>query len=163
MKSPSHSGWKQYVSLRKSCSKMVHRKKKEAWDGFLGKFDEAYKGNHKMMWSLVKRLVPSANKVSLQPIKDSKGTLATSEEEISEAWAQHQAKLGTPTRHELQDDAFTSEVEKEVEELVSIAESQVGRSLPSRRSRRRRSLSTTTRQAQRMGQKTPCSNAAGTQ
>ena len=53
----------------------------------------------------------------------------TSEEEVNEAWAQHQAKLGTSTRHELQDDAFTSEVEKEVEELVSIAESQVGQAL----------------------------------
>ena len=38
-------------------------------------------------------------------------------------------QLGTPTRHELQDDAFTSEVEKEVEELVSIAESQVEQAL----------------------------------
>jgi len=167
MKSPSHSGWKQYVSLRKSCSKMVHRKKKEAWDGFLGKFDEAYKGNHKMMWSLVKRLVPSANKVSLQPIKDSKGTLATSEEEISEAWAQHQAKLGTPTRHELQDDAFTSEVEKEVEELVSIAESQVGQALDAEFTIKEIEEATESLNYYKAGAadgtKNPCSNAAGTQ
>ena len=108
---------------------MVHRKKKEAWDGFLGKFDEAYRGNHKMMWNLVKRLVPGANKASLQPIKDSDGVLATSEEEIREAWAQHQAKLGTPTRDAFQDDVFTSAVEREVVELVNKAERQVHQAL----------------------------------
>jgi len=122
--SPKVERWQDFTKARTRCGRAIKKKKAGLWQEFIDKFDDAYKGNHKMMWNLVRRLVPSSNKISMQPIKGKDGQLATSEEEIMEAWADHQSKLGTPSRHPLQDDQFTAEVEEEVVRLVETAKDQ---------------------------------------
>jgi hypothetical protein len=124
VESPKLELWQDFTKARTRCGKAIKKKKAGLWQEFLDKFDDAYKGNHKIMWNLVRRLVPSSNKISLQPIKDKNGILATSEEEIMEAWADHQSSLGTPSRHPLQDDQFTREVEEEVVRLTEEAKTQ---------------------------------------
>ena len=121
---PKKERWQDFTKARGKCGKAIKKKKAGLWQEFIDGFDKAYKGNHKMMWNLVRRLVPSSNKISMQPIKGKNGQLATSEEEIMEAWADHQSKLGTPSRHPLQDDQFTAEVEEEVARLVETAKDQ---------------------------------------
>jgi endonuclease/exonuclease/phosphatase family metal-dependent hydrolase len=121
---PNVELWQQFTKARTRCGRAIKKKKTGLWQEFLDKFDDAYKGNHKMMWNLVHRLVPSSNKISIQPIKDKNGKLATSEQEIMEAWADHQSSLGTPSRHPLQDDQFTKEVEDEVVRLAEQAKEQ---------------------------------------
>ena len=124
MTSPKLERWQEFTKARTRCGKAIKKKKAGLWQEFIEKFDDAYKGNHKIMWNLVRRLVPSSNKIPVQPIKGKDGQLATSEEEILEAWANHQSKLGTPSRHSLQDDVFTAEVEEEVARLVETAKDQ---------------------------------------
>ena len=60
------------------------------------------------------RLVPNGKKATMAPILGQDGKLATSEEEIMEAWGDHQERLGTPSRHPMQDDMFGEWVENEL-------------------------------------------------
>ena len=107
--------WNRFVKLRKECNALIRRKKSAQWDQYLAEMDRAYRRDHKQLWRLVRRLVPSKGKAEVSPIQKQDGSLAESEEEIIDAWAAHQEKLGTPIVDPGWDADFTSRVEEEVE------------------------------------------------
>ena len=69
------------------------------------------------MWNLVKRLLPASDRVAVRPVVKSNGAMASSEEEIVEAWAEHQERLGTPKDDPLWDAEFAKRVEDRLREL----------------------------------------------
>ena len=93
---------------------MVRSKKQADWGKFLGRIEDAYKNDHRQLWQLIERLLPSGNKAEVAPARGKDGIMAKSEEEIMEVWAEHQEFLGTPCAHELEDVAFAEETRKMV-------------------------------------------------
>ena len=93
------------------CSRrLVKRKKSEEWKTFLERIEKAYKEDHRQLWQLVNRLVPSGKKAEVAPMRDREGRMAKSEEEIMEVWASHLESLGTQRTHELEDTEFAERV-----------------------------------------------------
>jgi hypothetical protein len=111
------SYWKTFQKLRRDCKKAICEKKRLQWNGYLDDLDGARKNNHQLMWSLMKRLVPSNNKVSISPILNSCGVLACSEEEIVEAWTDHQKDLATPRVETWHDKEFGADIKEDLEGL----------------------------------------------
>ena len=58
----------------------------------------------------------------MEPVRNKDGVLAESEEQILEAWGDHQEKLGTPTTHALEDSAFDLRVDEHVRAAESLNE-----------------------------------------
>ena len=96
-------------------------KKRQDWAKFMQRMEDAYKNDHRQLWQLVQRLVPSGKKASVVPVRGKDGTLARSEEQILEVWAEHQEFLGTPKAHELQDTDFAERVSKQVNDCMWLS------------------------------------------
>ena len=60
--------YKKFTALRKNCRKLTRVKKKEKWEEYLDDLESAYKGDHKRLWKLVKRLIPDNGKTTVSPI-----------------------------------------------------------------------------------------------
>ncbi len=84
-----HGDYKKFTTLRQICRKLTRKKKREKWEEYLEEMEAAYSSDHRRLWKLVKRLIPSNDKSGISPIDKPDGSLATSEEEIREAWAAH--------------------------------------------------------------------------
>jgi exonuclease III len=113
--------WKTYTRARRACKRFVMRKKKELWAKFMAKIEDAYENDHKELWRLVKRLAPTGTKVSVAPVRDAAGKLAKSEEAILDVWGVYQAKLGTPSVHELEDTGFADRVRTQVQQFEQLS------------------------------------------
>ena len=68
--------YKKFSTLRKKCRKLVKKKKSEKWEEYLDDMESAYRGDHRRLWKLVKRLIPGNDKSSISPIDKSDGSLA---------------------------------------------------------------------------------------
>jgi hypothetical protein len=115
----TEANWSEFRKLRSACSRLVHRKKKEDWDRYLDKLEDSFHNDHKQLWRMIHRLVPSSARATASPILRNDGSLAMSEEQILDAWADYREELGKPRTHPLQDHASTEEVDEEVERLVA--------------------------------------------
>ena len=69
------------------------------------------------MWTKIRKLVPSSDRVSVTPIVGEDGKLANSEDEILEAWAAHREELGTPGENPLWNKEFTERIEQQAREI----------------------------------------------
>jgi hypothetical protein len=99
LKDDDEPTWKTYARARRACKR---------------KIEDAYENDHKELWRLVKRLAPTGTKVSVVPVRDAAGKLAKSEEAILDVYGVYQAKLGTPSVHELEDTGFADRVRTQV-------------------------------------------------
>jgi len=106
--------WASYRRARRHVRRIVKAKKREDWKGYVKDIEEAYKNDHRRLWQLVKRLVPSGKKAVLEPIRRPDGTFAKTEEEILKEWGDHQARLGKPSVDSHDDGEFTAEVERQM-------------------------------------------------
>ena len=93
--------WNTFKQLRRKCKKIIRRKKREHWGQFLEQLETAYKDDHKMLWTMIRKLIPSSDRVAIEPMITQNGELADSEEQIVEAWRAHQQALGTPLGHRI--------------------------------------------------------------
>ena len=116
----SSENWKEFCRLRKLAKRMVMVKKRADWAKFMQRIEDAYKNNHKQLWQLIDRLMPSGKKLAVAPVRGKNGALARSEEQIMDVWAEHQESLGTPVVHELQDTDFARRVRTQVEHCEKI-------------------------------------------
>jgi len=111
MQSGSEVAWTEYDRRRRLCVRMTKRKKREDWQKFEEQMEDAFQSNdHRKLWELVNRLAPSGKKATVEPILRKDGTLAKTEEQILDAWGDHQEKLGTPKAHDLEDSKFGDRV-----------------------------------------------------
>ena len=114
---PSGELWKKFQVARSSCTKIIRRNKAEDWAKFLDGFGEDYRNSHKQLWQRVRKLVPSSAKATLAPIKRQDGSLALTEEEILDAWADHYEALGRPEDKPEFDKHFARSVAAEVDQI----------------------------------------------
>jgi len=110
----SDASWEKYKLARKNSHKIINDKKAEEWKKFLESIDEAQNSDLKRFWNLVHRFMPKGAKVSAQPIQRQDGSLAVSEEQICNAWADHQEKLFTPRPDPSFCQKFAKDVTREV-------------------------------------------------
>ena len=97
LQSPSGELWKKFQEARAACTKIIRRNKAEDWAKFLDGFGEYYRSSHKQLWQRVRKLVPSSAKATLAPIKRQDGSLALTEEEILDPWAdRYEAQKRSP-------------------------------------------------------------------
>jgi hypothetical protein len=107
--------WKQ---KRKEARDIVKNKKKAGFEKFIDGVSEASRSDSKTFWKGVKRLIPSSGKSTVLPsIRKADGTLASSEEENSEAWAAYREELGLPQDSNHFDKNFYAHVVQEVKDL----------------------------------------------
>jgi exonuclease III len=113
--------WACYRRARRHVRRMVKAKKLEDWKAYVTDIEEAYKNDHRRLWQLVKRLVPSGKKAVLEPIRRPDGTFAKSEEDILAAWGDHQERLGQPSVDRHDDGEFTAEVERHMDAAAKLS------------------------------------------
>lgn len=113
--------WKRYRRARRGVRRLVKAKQRADWLRFVRDIEAAYKGDHRRLWQLVKRLVPSGKKAVLEPVRRPDGSLAKSEEQILEAWAEHQERLGQPSVDAHDDGDFTARVERQVQAVARLS------------------------------------------
>ena len=77
--------------------------------------------DHRKLYELIGRVASSGKKTVVEPILGQDGTLAKSEEQIHDAWDDHQEILGMPNAHKLQDDAFGDRVCEHVRQAERIS------------------------------------------
>jgi exonuclease III len=118
---PSEANWSEYKKRRKESQQLISDKKTAEWETFLASIDEAQSTDLKRFWNLVHKFMPKGTKVSAQPIKRKNGTLAVSEEQICNAWADHQEKLFTPRPNPAFCQSFANDVNYEVEGLTEAS------------------------------------------
>ena len=106
--------FKRYAAQRRACNKLIKKKKRVDWIRLMEDMEEAYRKDHKKLWQLVERFLPSGKKATMEPVRNQDGTMARTEEEIMEAWADHQEGLGTPKVHDLEDLSFACRVRAQV-------------------------------------------------
>ena len=111
--------WRRFCNLRTACHKLIQEKKQVHWERTLDSLEQAYKGDHKRMWTMIRKMFPASDKVSVTPIKNQDGTTAHSEEEILEAWAAHQEALGTPQDNPQWNEVFAREIEAKLDAISS--------------------------------------------
>ena len=95
------SNWDQFQRLRNACKTLIRRKKREVWEKTVEQIAADFgDSNMRQFWSGLKRILPGASKgLAPGPIRDSRGTLATSVEgrlhglNIKRSWV---AQLLTP-------------------------------------------------------------------
>ena len=114
--------WNTFKQLRRKCKKIIRRKKREHWDQFLEQLETAYKDDHKMLWTMIRKLIPSSDRVAIEPMITQNGELADSEEQIVEAWRAHQQALGTPSTDPNWDTEFADRISEESKALASRQE-----------------------------------------
>ena len=113
-KEPSTENWAAFTSSRRVVTRIIKQNKKADWQEFLEGFSSDFKSDHKSLWNRVRRLVPSEKTAGMSPILKQDGTLASSEEEILDAWATHYETLGTPSTSQDFDQIFLKRVNAEV-------------------------------------------------
>jgi hypothetical protein len=113
---PTEENWKTFKSKRMGATRIVARNKAKDWADFIDGFGADFKRDHKKLWQRVSRIVPTGKVTSLAPIKKLDGSLATTEEEIFDAWADHYERLGTAGNKPEFDDEFKRLIETEVAE-----------------------------------------------
>ena len=113
-KDSSSENWAAYTAARRAATRLVKKNKAAEWQEFLDGFSSDFKSDHKNLWNRVRRLVPSEKTASLAPILKQDNTLASSEEEILDAWADHYEVLGTPATSQHFDQVFYKRVNAEV-------------------------------------------------
>jgi exonuclease III len=124
LRSGSELDWAEYERRRRACTRLVKQKKRADWQKFEEEMEDAFRsGDHKKLYELIDRLAPSGKKATVEPILRKDGTLAKSEEQILEAWGDHQETLGTPKAHELEDAAFGNRVLMHVREAEKLSRS----------------------------------------
>lgn len=106
--------WAGYRRARRHVRRLVKAKKSADWKTYVKDIEEAFKSDHRRLWQLVKRLVPSGKKAVLEPIRRPDGTFAKSEEEVLDAWGDNQERLGQPSVDDHDDGTFTSIVESQM-------------------------------------------------
>ena len=120
-KETSASLWSNFRACRKKCKSATKEKKRAEWEEYIQDVSEAYRRDHKNLWTLLRRVMPDKGKkgrVELTPMQAQDGSLATSEEEIMEVWEDHQRALGTPVTDGWDKD-FSRKVRREVEGYAS--------------------------------------------
>ena len=113
---PTEENWKTFKSKRMGATRIVARNKAKDWADFIDGFGADFKRDHKKLWQRVSRIVPTGKVASLAPIKKLDGSLATTEEEIFDAWADHYERLGTAGNKPEFDNEFKRFIETEVAE-----------------------------------------------
>jgi hypothetical protein len=113
-KESSSENWAAYTAARRTVTRIIKKNKSVEWQEFLDGFNSDFKTDHKSLWNRVRRLVPSEKTASLSPILKQDGSLASSEEEILDAWADHYEALGTPSTSQHFDQVFHKRVQAEV-------------------------------------------------
>ena len=113
--------WDEYERRRRACNRMVKDKKRADWLKFEEQMEDAFHSDQRKMWQLIRRLVPSGKKAVVEPVLRKDGVLAKSEEQILEAWGDHQESLGTPKPHELEDRAFGDLVCKQMRQAAKLS------------------------------------------
>jgi hypothetical protein len=117
------SRWARYRRARRHVRRLVRAKKKEDWTAYVRDIEAAYKNDHRRLWQLVKRLVPSGKKAVLEPIRRPDGTFAKTEEDILKEWGDHQERLGQPSVDSGDDGEFTAEVERQIRAAAKLSPS----------------------------------------
>jgi hypothetical protein len=107
------------------------------------------------MWTMIRKMIPASDKVSVTPIKNQDGTTAHSEE----AWAAHQEALGTPQDNPQWNEVFAREIEAKLDAINSEEDGDLDHDFDSLEVQEAVTLSTTTKRRQKMAQKIPCTNA----
>ena len=115
------SVWKRYRQARRNVRRLVASKKRADWENFERDIERAYSSDHRRLWQLISRLVPSNKKAVLEPVRRPDGTLAKSMEDILDTWANHQEKLGQPSVDEYDDGSFTAQVESQMRAAVKLS------------------------------------------
>jgi exonuclease III len=113
-----------FVALRRASNRVVRRKKQEDWTRTMNQMEEAFRKDHKKLWDLIGRFLKSGKKAEMAPVQRQDGTIARSEQEILEAWAAHQEKLGTPKAHELEDTAFAKMTKQHMDAAAKLSKKQ---------------------------------------
>ena len=117
--STTRQNWDKYNALRRASRRVVREKQKKEWEKLIQSIGEDCSKNPKRMWSKIKRVIGS-NKSSTggSAVIRPDGSLAVSEVDRREAWADYMAKLGQP----LSDPSFDSQFATDTEDLVSLYE-----------------------------------------
>jgi exonuclease III len=113
--------WGLYTKLRAEGKKAVRRKKREDWAKLMERMEEAYHKDTAQLWKLIGRFVTSGKKATVAPIRQQDGAMAKSEEQILEAWAQHQERLGTPAVRDGTDVDYMKRVHDQVQECAKLS------------------------------------------
>ena len=116
--------WKHYRKARRRVRRLVSSKKKADWKTFEQDIEKAYSSDHRRLWQLISRLVPSGKKAVLEPVRRPDGTLAKSLEAILDTWANYQERLGQPSVDEYDDGAFTTQVESQLRAAAKLSPTQ---------------------------------------
>jgi exonuclease III len=113
--------WTVFAKLRRACAKLVTQKKKADWVRLMEQIEDAHKRDQKKLWQLVGRFIPSGKRATMEPMRRQDGTMARTEEEIVETWAEHQESLGAPKVHALEDVLFAARTRAQVEDLKKLS------------------------------------------
>ena len=113
--------WAVFAKLRRACTKLVKQKKKDDWVQLMEQIEDAHKRNHKKLWQLIGRFVPSGKRATMEPMRRKDGSMARTEEEITETWADHQESLGAPKVHALEDVLFAARTRTQVADLAKLS------------------------------------------
>jgi hypothetical protein len=116
--SPSETTWAAFKEKRGMARAVIRRKRQQDWQDFVEKVGTAHNGDTKLFYSLVRRFMPKAERLSAQPVLKQDGSMATSEEDILEEWADYQERLGAPSPVPRQDAAFEQQVAERVRQCA---------------------------------------------
>lgn len=117
--------WNKYSHLRRAARRLVRQKQKKEWEKLIQKIGDDRSKNPKRMWSNVKRVIGAGkSKTGSAAVQKADGSLAVSEVDRREAWADYMSKLGQP----LQDSNFDPQFATDTEDLVSLYEAESARS-----------------------------------
>jgi exonuclease III len=113
--------WLSYRRARRKVRRMVQAKKSADWKVFEQDLETAYSSDHRRLWQLISRLVPSGKKAVLEPVQRADGTLAKSEEHIADTWGDYTEKLGRPEVDQFDNAAFTKQVESQMKAAAILS------------------------------------------
>jgi exonuclease III len=113
--------WAVFTKLRRACAKLVTQKKKEDWERLMEQLEDAHKRDQKKLWQLIGRFVTSGKRATMEPMRRQDGTMARTEEEIMETWADHQESLGAPKVHTHEDVLFAARTRTQVADLEKLS------------------------------------------
>ena len=113
--------WNKYSELRRAARTVVRAKQRQEWDRLVQSIGEDSSKNPKRMWSNIKRIIGNKKaSTGSTSVRKADGSLAFSEVDRREAWADYLSKLGQP----LQEPEFDSQFATDTEDLVSLFEAE---------------------------------------
>jgi hypothetical protein len=113
--------WKEYSHQRRTVNRLIATKKREDWSKLMDEMEYAYEHDHKRLWQYFDRFAPSGKKAEVTPMRREDGSIAKTEEQILDSWAEHLEKLGTPQVHPLEDVEFASRVRAQVPQFAKFS------------------------------------------